>query len=295
MLYISESEKRHIKSLYYGKLIGEQSTYYSPNSPLQQPPSKDDLLAAYNSIASRYDVNTSDGIHNLLDDAQLATAFATAGAVDNYIGILHSFYWFYEGATASSNDEEKTKKFILGVVDLVLAIPGITELSALSKWRNTLRTLPAVETIGKVNSMLTPFWTKIDSTYKTASSTLNKIYNFLLERKLDLLANLCKIIIQKLDDLNVWFVKMVEYLKSVGGKTIKGIESTANVYFTDKKTDTAKSTLSDLMNVPGGATPNELDLTPGNTRPQPQDSTDPAHYMPKKDPKQGGSPKIKPN
>jgi hypothetical protein len=49
------------------------------------------------------------------------------------------------------------------------------------------------------------------------------------------------------------------------------------------------------MNVPGGATPNELDLTPGNIRPQPQDSTDPTQYMPKKDPKQGGIPKIKPN
>jgi len=295
MLYISESEKRHIKLLYYGKLIGEQSTYYSPNSPLQQPPSKDDLLAAYNSIASRYDVNSSDGIHNLLDDTQLAAAFITAGSVDNYIGILHSFYWFYEGATASSNDEEKTKKFILGVVDLVLAIPGITELSVLAKWRNTLKTLPAVESIGKVNNMLSPFWTKIDSTYKTASSTLNKIYNFLLERKLDLLANLCKIIIQKLDDLNVWFTKMVEYLKSVGGKTIKGIESTANVYFTDKNTSSVKSTLSDLINVPGGAIPNELDLKPSNIRPQPQDSTDPAHYTPITDPTKDKIIKIKPN
>ena len=144
--------------------------------------------------------------------------------------------------------------------------------------------------------MLTPFWAKIDSNYQAASGLLNKIYNFLLERNLDLLANLCKIIIQKLDDLNVWYTKMVEYLKSVGGEAIKGIESTANVYLTSKKKDTAKSTLSGILDEPSGsAAPKELDLTPGNIRPQPQYSTYPSQYLPKKDPKQTSIPKIKPN
>ena len=296
MLRITEDEKRHIKSLYYDKLIGEQSTYYSPNSPLQQTPNKQDLLDTYNNIITRYDVTTSEGRHKLLDDTQLVGAVLSFGTVDNYIGILHSFYWFYEGISVSSNDEEKTKKFILGVIELLLAIPGIAETGLVSKWKESVQNVPLVQTIKGIDNFLKPFWTKIDANFKSASNTLTKINEFLEDQNLGLLANLCKKIIQSLDEISEWVLKMSESIRTAGGDLVKGMESGLNLHFTNQKTDNVKSTLNYALDDPNRiSTQKPIDMRPGNTKFNTQDSTDPTHYMPKTDPTKDKTIKIKPN
>jgi hypothetical protein len=241
----------------------------------------------YNNIISRYDVKTSDGIHNILSDAQLATAVATAGVGDNYIGLLHSLYWFYEGVSLPENSEEKTKKFILGVVELVIAVPGFAELTPIAKWKDTIKTQPLVQTLDKVNGILSPFWRKIEDSFKTINKTLNDMYIFFTDRKFELLANICKYILDKFDILSVWVLNMIEYMKTYGGSTLKKIEAGANVYLTGQNVEKAKSGLESVLTTPNPQTQaNPKIYSPSNIPISAQDSTDPTHYQPKQNPKQ---------
>lgn len=294
MLYITENEKKRIKSLYYTENLTEQGSvdsaksFMTPdqysgyiNKETSSLPTKDELLNVYNSAIDRYNVKTSDGIHNLLTDAQLTAAFTTAGVADNYIGILHSVFWFYEGLTVPANDEEKTKKFIMGVIELVLALPGFAELTPLSKYKETIKSQPLVQTIERVNGFLSPVWTKIESAFKTISELLNKTYAFLLERKFDLLAGLCKAIINRFEEITTWFFNMVEYFKKLGGGALKKIESGANIYVSGENLEKVKSGLGNLLDEPSAKSQTSADYSPGNIPMNAQDSTDPRFYQAK--------------
>ena len=71
----------------------------------------------------------------------------------------------------------------MGVIELVLALPGFAELTPLSKYKETIKSQPLVQSIERVNGFLSPFWTKIEYAFKTISELLNKTYAFFLERK----------------------------------------------------------------------------------------------------------------
>lgn len=292
MLYINENEKKYIRSLYYTKNINEQGSADSPRSFMDSTQysgynekETKKLIDTYNNVITRYDVSTSNGIHNLLNDAQLTAAFATGGVADNYIGLLHSLYWFYEGLNLPENDEEKTKKFILGVIELVLAVPGFAELTPVAKWKDTIVNQPLVQTIDKVNSIFTPFWRQIEDYFKTINKSLNYMFVFFSERNFDLLANICKFILDKFDAISSWFLKMVEYMKTVGGGILKKVEASANVYFSDQNAGKVKSGLETILTEPNPQTQTNPKLySPSNIPANAQDSTDPAHYQPKQNP-----------
>lgn len=294
MLRINENEKKYIRSLYYTKNINEQGSADSPRSfmnPTQYSGYNEkeakELIDTYNNVITRYDVSTSNGIHNLLTDAQLTAAFATGGVADNYIGLLHSVYWFYEGVNLPENDENRTKKFILGVIELVLAVPGFAELTLVAKWKDTVVNQPVVQSIDKINSIFTPFWRKIEDHFKTINKSLNDMFVFFSERNFDLLANICKFLIDKFDVITVWFFKMVEYMKTVGGGVLKKAEASANVYFSGQNAENLKSGAETILTGPNPkvqANPNVY--SPSNIPMNAQDSTDPAQYQAKQKPSQ---------
>jgi hypothetical protein len=292
MLRISENEKKYIRSLYYTKNINEQGSADSPRSfmnPTQYSRYNEkeakELIDTYNNVITRYDVSTSNGIHNLLSDAQLTAAFATGGVADNYIGLLHSLYWFYEGLNLPENDENRTKKFILGVIELVLAVPGFAELTPVAKWKDTIVNQPVVHSIDKINNIFTPFWRKIEDYFKTINKSLNDMLVFFLEINFDLLANICKFLLDKFDAINSWFFKMVEYMKTLGGGVLKKVESSANVYVTGQNAENLKSGVETILTSPNPkvqTNPNVYSLS--NIPMNAQDSTDPAQYQPKQNP-----------
>lgn len=292
MLRINENEKKYIRSLYYTKNINEQGSADSPRSfmnPTQYSGYNEketkELIDTYNNVITRYDVSTSNGIHNLLTDAQLTAAFATGGVADNYIGLLHSLYWFYEGVNLPENDENRTKKFILGVIELVLAVPGFAELTPVAKWKDTVVNQPVVQSIDKINSIFTPFWRKIEDHFKTINKSLNDMFVFFSERNFDLLANICKFLLDKFDVISSWFFKMVEYMKKVGGGVLKKAEASANVYFSGQNAENLKSGAEAILTGPNPkvqANPNVY--SPSNIPMNAQDSTDPAQYQPKQRP-----------
>lgn len=292
MLRISENEKKYIRSLYYTKNINEQGSADSPRSfmnPTQYSRYNEkeakELIDTYNNVITRYDVSTSNGIHNLLSDAQLTAAFATGGVADNYIGLLHSLYWFYEGLNLPENDENRTKKFILGVIELVLAVPGFAELTPVAKWKDTVVNQPVVQSIDKINNIFTPFWRKIEDYFKTINKSLNDMLVFFLEINFDLLANICKFLLDKFDAINSWFFKMVEYMKTLGGGVLKKVESSANVYVTGQNAENLKSGVETILTSPNPkvqTNPNVYSLS--NIPMNAQDSTDPAQYQPKQNP-----------
>ena len=292
MLYINENEKKYIRSLYYTKNINEQGSADSPRSfmnPTQYSGYNEkeakELIDTYNNVITRYDVSTSNGIHNLLTDAQLTAAFATGGVADNYIGLLHSLYWFYEGVNLPENDENRAKKFILGVIELVLAVPGFAELTPVAKWKDTVVNQPVVQSIDKINSIFTPFWRKIEDYFKTINKSLNDMFVFFSEINFDLLANICKFLLDKFDAISSWFFKMVEYMKKVGGGVLKKAEASANVYFSGQNAENLKSGAEAILTGPNPkvqANPNVY--SPSNIPTNAQDSTDPAQYQPKQNP-----------
>ena len=294
MLRINENEKKYIRSLYYTKNINEQGSADSPRSfmnPTQYSGYNEkeakELIDTYNNVITRYDVSTSNGIHNLLSDAQLTAAFATGGVADNYIGLLHSLYWFYEGVNLPENDENRTKKFILGVIELVLAVPGFAELTPVAKWKDTVVNQPVVQSIDKINSIFTPFWRKIEDHFKTINKSLNDMFVFFSERNFDLLANICKFLLDKFDVISSWFFKMVEYMKKVGGGVLKKAEASANVYFSGQNAENLKSGVETILTGPNPkvqANPNVY--SPSNIPMNAQDSTDPAQYQAKQKPNQ---------
>ena len=292
MLRISENEKKYIRSLYYTKNINEQGSADSPRSFMDSTQysgynekEAKELIDTYNNVINRYDVSTSNGIHNLLSDAQLTAAFATGGVADNYIGLLHSLYWFYEGLNLPENDENRTKKFILGVIELVLAVPGFAELTPVAKWKDTIVNQPLVQSIDKVNSIFTPFWRKIEDHFKTINKSLNDMFVFFSERNFDLLANICKFLLDKFDAISSWFLKMVEYMKTVGGGILKKVEAGANVYFSNQNAGKVKSGLETILTEPNPQTQTNPKLySPSNIPMNAQDSTDPAQYQPKQNP-----------
>lgn len=294
MLRINENEKKYIRSLYYTNNINEQGSADSPRSfmnPTQYSGYNEkeakELIDTYNNVITRYDVSTSNGIHNLLSDAQLTAAFATGGVADNYIGLLHSLYWFYEGVNLPENDENRTKKFILGVIELVLAVPGFAELTPVAKWKDTVVNQPVVQSIDKINSIFTPFWRKIEDHFKTINKSLNDMFVFFSERNFDLLANICKFLLDKFDVISSWFFKMVEYMKKVGGGVLKKAEASANVYFSGQNAENLKSGAEAILTGPNPkvqANPNVY--SPSNIPMNAQDSTDPAQYQAKQKPNQ---------
>ena len=287
MLYINENEKNYIKSLYYTKNINEQGSADSPRSfmnPTQYSGYNEkeakELIDTYNNVITRYDLTTSDGKHNLLDDAELATAFATAGTGDVYIGTLHSLYWFYEGVM-DSVQESRIKKFILGVVELVLAIPGLSKLRWLDRWKNTIKNSPITQTIEKLSKHLTPLLGKIRTYFLQAISSLRKLDDFLIKQNLQFLSKMCKKIISSINNIKLGFEDMVEYLT---GSLLKNTQATFKTYVDQNKDDNAVNFVDKAIKytkpIKGTQYVNK------NTQTATQDTTDPRYYQPKTMPTQ---------
>ena len=280
MLYINENEKKYIRSLYYTKNINEQGSADSPRSMRAPALIKNNLFDAYNNVITRYDLTTSDGKHNLLDDAELATAFATAGTGDVYIGTLHSLYWFYEGVM-DSVQESRIKKFILGVVELVLAIPGLSKLRWLDRWKNTIKNSPITQTIEKLTKHLTPLLGKIRTYFLQAISSLRKLDDFLIKQNLQFLSKMCKKIISSINNIKLGFEDMVEYLT---GSLLKNTQATFKTYVDQNKDDNAVNFVDKAIKytkpIKGTQYVNK------NTQTATQDTTDPRYYQPKTMPTQ---------
>jgi len=278
MLYINENEKNYIKSLYYTKVINEQVELLDP---MRAPALiKNNLFDAYNNAITRYDLTTSDGKHNLLDDAELATAFATAGTGDVYIGTLHSLYWFYEGVM-DSVQESRIKKFILGVVELVLAIPGLSKLKWLDKWKDTIKNSPIVKTIEMLSKPLANWWSKIRTYFLQAISSLRKLDDFLIKQNLQFLSKMCKNIISVINNIKLWFEDMVEYLT---GSLLKNTQVGFKTYADQNKDDNVVNFVDKAIEY---TTPIKgTQYVNKNTQTATQDTTDPRYYQPKAIPTQ---------
>ena len=278
MLYINENEKTYIRSLYYTANLNEQIELLDPMRASSLI--KNNLFDAYNNVITRYDLTTSDGKHNLLDDAELATAFATAGTGDVYIGTLHSLYWFYEGVM-DSVQESRIKKFILGVVELVLAIPGLSKLRWLDRWKNTIKNSPITQTIEKLSKHLTPLLGKIRTYFLQAISSLRKLDDFLIKQNLQFLSKMCKKIISSINNIKLGFEDMVEYLT---GSLLKNTQATFKTYVDQNKDDNAVNFVDKAIKytkpIKGTQYVNK------NTQTATQDTTDPRYYQPKTMPTQ---------
>lgn len=273
MLYINENEKNYIKSLYYTVNINEQVELLDP---MRAPALiKNNLFDAYNNAITRYDLTTSDGRHNLLDDAELATAFATVGTGDIYIGTLHSLYWFYEGVM-DRIQESRIKKFLLGIVELVLAIPGLSELKWLDKWKDTIKNSPIVKTIEMLSKPLANWWSKIRTYFLQAISSLRKLDDFLIKQNLQFLSKMCKTIISSINNIKLWFEDMVEYLT---GSLLKNTQAAFKTYATQNKDDNVVNFVDKAIEY---TTPIKgTQYVNRNTQIATQDTTDPRYYKPK--------------
>jgi len=279
MLYINEAEKRHIKSLYYTKDINEQVELLDP---MKAPTLiKGSLFDTYNKVITRY--SGEDKIHNILDDTELAAAFATAGVGDAYIGTLHSLYWFYEGFM-DQLQESRIKKFILGIVELVLAIPGLSELKFLDKWKDFIKKSPITQTIEKLTKPMLPFWAKIRAYFLQAIASLRKLDDFLVKQQFEFLSKVCKKIINSIYNIKLWFDDMIIYFQKLSGSFSKNIKSTIKTYANQTKDNNVVDIIDKTIEY--GTPIKGIAQNRNNRQISTQDTTNPIYYKPKINPNQ---------
>ena len=279
MLYINEAEKRHIKSLYYTKDINEQVELLDPMKA--HTLIKGSLFDTYNKVITRY--SGEDKIHNILDDTELAAAFATAGVGDAYIGTLHSLYWFYEGFM-DQLQESRIKKFILGIVELVLAIPGLSELKFLDKWKDFIKKSPINQTIEKLTKPMLPFWTKIRAYFLQAIASLRKLDDFLVKQQFEFLSKVCKKIINSIYNIKLWFDDMIIYFQKLSGSFSKNIKSTIKTYANQTKDNNVVDIIDKTIEY--GTPIKGIAQNRNNRQISTQDTTNPIYYKPKINPNQ---------
>jgi hypothetical protein len=279
MLYINENEKKHIKSLYYTKDVNEQVELLNP---MKAPTLiKGSLFDTYNKVITRY--SGEEKIHNILDDTELAAAFATAGVGDVYIGTLHSLYWFYEGFV-DQLQESRIKKFILGIVELVLAIPGLSELKFLDRWKDFIKKSPITQTIEKLSKSMSPFWSKIRTYFLQAIASLRKLDDFLVKQQFEFLSRVCKKIINSINNIKLWFDDMIIYFQKLCGSFSKHIESSIKPYANQTKDNNVVDIIDKTIEY--GTPIKGVAKNTNNMQMSTQDTTNPIYYKPKVNPNQ---------
>jgi hypothetical protein len=290
MLYINENEKKHIKSLYYTKVINEQGYNQNITGSYVQPAPKN-LQIDWNKIIEKYDIRTSDGIHNLLDSSELIAGFASAGSADGVIGIFHGLYYFYEGVKIYIDDEVgKFKSFFLGVFELLMALPGVKEvsISSLTPWVTKIKNSKTLDWLDDIINWFKPWLDKIPLYIDKAVKYIDDILIFLQKNNLDSLYKiLSKIKIAVAAILN--WAKVT--IRAISIYTPKNIKKPLISYYKQKVDDVSKDRASSYYDKTSNfLNPNYNTTTPATNYNQlnatTQDTTNPIYYKPKVNPNQ---------
>lgn len=294
MLYVDENEKKYIKSLYYTKVINEQGSADSPRSFMTQ-----NQYSGYiehqnkqiDAIIKKYDITTSEGVHNLLDDSELVTAFLSAGAAPNFIGIFHGFVYFYESLTTAASDTiNKIKSIALGIFELILALPGLAQINSgpLKGWIETIKKSNTLDWMENFTGWFNPNWTKIGKLVQKAIGFINRIAAFFRLKKMTTLykifSNITKYANRFLSQLDVLW-------RFIRTKIDSGIKRAAAVKYSQIVDDGKKDKFSSYYD----KTSNFLNQKYNTTAPArnynqsnnaTQDTTNPIYYKPKVNPNQ---------
>jgi hypothetical protein len=290
MLYINENEKKHIKSLYYTKVINEQGYNQNITGSYVQPAPKN-LQIDWNKIIEKYDIRTSDGIHNLLDSSELLAGFVSAGSADGVIGIFHGLYYFFEGVKIYVNDEVgKFKSFFLGVFELLMALPGAKELSlgSLNPWITKIKNSKKIDWVDDILKWFKPWLDKIPLYIDRAIKYIDDILIFLQKNNLNSLYNLLSKIKIAVGAITNW-VKVT--IRALSIYTPKNIKKPLISYYNQKIDDVSKDSFSSYYDKTSNIlTPNYSTTAPATNYNQSnnatQDTTNPIYYKPKINPNQ---------
>jgi hypothetical protein len=295
MLYVDENEKKYIKSLYYTANINEQLAplIYNPKTGQMQgsaqPPTWGEIKALGGEIyqigAKRYDLNSPDGIHNLLDDGEL---IASLGGYGPLVSIFHGLYYFVDGVRRVAKDEfGKIKSFFLGLIQLVLALPGLKELPGLKifgKWKDVIKNSTTLDWLATIGEPAIKNSSNISNGVKTAMTYLDKL-DVVIKTKpnLTFLSRFLNIVKKFMTKIMTWIDEIIALIKSKTGlinaaKTkiaqIKGADR-------DKKIEAAYDMGANAVNqYLNPKAPQNVQNTK-NTQIATQDTTDPRYYKPK--------------
>ena len=292
MLYINENEKTYIRSLYYTKVINEQGSADSPRSfmnPTQYSGYNEketkELIDTYNKIIEKYDIRTSNGIHNLLDSSELVTGFVSAGSADGVIGIFHGLYYFYEGVKIYIKDEVgKFKSFFLGVFELLMALPGVKEvsISSLNPWITKIKNSKALDWLDDIINWFKPWLDKIPGYIDKAIKYIDDILIFLQKNNLNSLYNLLSKIKIAVSAILNWANVTI---RAISIYTPSSVKKPFVSYYKQKIDDVSKDRFSSTYDFLNPKAPQYAQNTK-NTQTATQDTTNPRYYQPKTMPTQ---------
>jgi len=305
MLYINENEKNYIKSLYYTANLNEQIAplIYNPKTGQMQgsakPPTWGEIKALGGEIyqigSNRYNLKTSEGRHNLLDDGELLATFASAGG-GILVGIFHSFYYFWEGVYMyATNEIAKTKAFFLGLFQLITALPGIGELkfSGIDKWIDVIKNSKNFDWLVKFGDWFQSSHFKFSQLFEAGLGQLNRLKGFIQQSpKLKFLSSLLELIIKSIQSIAQWFNNTVKEILvtirelvgkqvyNVGASKIGQIQGNDKVQNFEKTIDTVGNIIDKGNQYLNPKAPQNVQNTK-NTQTVTQDTTDPRYYEPK--------------
>ena len=279
MLYINENEKTYIRSLYYTKNINEQGYNQNITGSYVQPAPKN-LQIDWNKIIEKYDIRTSEGRHNLLDSSELAAGFLSAGSADGFIGIIHGLYYFYEGVEIYIKDEVgKFKSFFLGVFELLMALPGVKELSlgSLNPWIVKIKNSKTLDWIDDILQWFKPLLDKIPGYIDKAIKYIDDILIFLQKNNLNSLYNLLSKIKIAVSAILNWANVTIRAIRIY---TPSNIKKPLISYYNQKIDDVTKDNFSSRYDSLNPKAPQYAQNTK-NTQTATQDTTNPRYYQPK--------------
>ena len=284
MLYINENEKTYIRSLYYTKVINEQGYNQNITGSYVQPAPKN-LQLDWNKIIEKYDIRTSNGIHNLLDSSELVTGFVSAGSADGVIGIFHGLYYFYEGVKIYIKDEVgKFKSFFLGVFELLMALPGVKEvsISSLNPWITKIKNSKALDWLDDIINWFKPWLDKIPGYIDKAIKYIDYILIFLQKNNLNSLYNLLSKIKIAVSAILNWANVTI---RAISIYTPSSVKKPFVSYYKQKIDDVSKDRFSSTYDFLNPKAPQYAQNTK-NTQTATQDTTNPRYYQPKTMPTQ---------
>lgn len=305
MLYINENEKTYIRSLYYTANLNEQLAplTYNPKTGQMQgsakPPTWGEIKALGNEIyqigSKRYNLKTSEGRHNLLDDGELLATFASAGG-GVLVGIFHGFYYFWEGAYMfAKNEIGKIKSFFLGLFQLVTALPGIGELkfSGMDKWIDVIKNSNSFNWLVQIGDWFQSGHLKFTQIFESGLGQLNRLKGFIENNStLKFLSPLLEMIIKGIQYIAQWFNNTVKKILvnirelvgkqvyNVGAAKIGQIQGNDKVQNFEKTIDYVGNIVDKGNQYLNPKAPQYAQNTK-NTQIATQDTTDPRYYNPK--------------
>lgn len=305
MLYINENEKTYIRSLYYTINLNEQIAplIYDPKTGQMQgsvkPPTWGEIKALGNEIyqigSKRYNLKTSEGRHNLLDDGELLATFASAGG-GVLVGIFHGFYYFWEGLYIfAENKIGKIKSFFLGLFQLITALPGIGDLKfpGMDKWIDVIKNSKSFIWLEQIGDWFQSGYLKFNQLFENGLGQLNRLRVFIQKSpNLKFLSSLLEQIIKSVQLIAQWFKRTVSEILvtirglvgnqvyNVGTAKIGQIQGNDKVQNFEKTVDYVGNIIDKANQYLNPKAPQYAQNTK-NTQTVTQDTTNPIYYKPK--------------